>query len=274
MGLHFYKLFRSRRTAMTYHKIILSLGLAAGLTSINAQATLTVTDGGLGVYDSGANVIFTADANLLGTLEANAISQYGNDNSLITDIISASGGVIHDTPNYYDNGTYTLTSADFGTGGQVDWWAGQAFTTYLNSIAYGGSTQWALPTTPDNFSVSWGFNKSNSPLSELYTTELGLGQGGIFGNNGGGQKDISSFTNVQAYVYLSGTEYAAHPGYAWGFYTGSGVQSYGDKSLQFYAWAVSPGQVTAAVAVPEPGIISLMLVGLLGLTVMRRGHAG
>lgn len=76
--------------------------------------------------------------------------------TLINSIISASGGVIHDTPNPYDpSGTYTLSSNDFNTtNGTMTWWGAMAWVNYLNARNYGGSTQWALPTIVDNSSSS------------------------------------------------------------------------------------------------------------------------
>jgi len=238
---------------------LLATGLLFSLTTLNAEATLTTVDNGLGVYSSVSNVTWTQDANLLGTLEANAISQYGNDNSLITNIINASGGVIHDTPNDYDNGTYTLTAADFGSGGTVDWWAGQAFVHYLDTQDYGGSSQWALPTS--NAVVGW---VNGSQLGELFYNELG----GIRGSS----IPSGPFSNVQAYVYWSGTEYAANPLSAWGFVIGDGYQGTSSKYDQSYAWAVSPGQLST---VPVPGAVWLFGTGLLGLLgLKRRVHAG
>ena len=236
---------------------VLALILTLGYSSA-ASATLTLTDNGLGVYDSGINATWTQDANLLGTLEANAISQYGNDSSLISDIMSANGGVIIDTKSAYDNGTYHLLSSDFGTGGSVDWWGAQAFITYLNSINYGNSNQWALPSQPDQSS---GYNVKNSQLGELFYNELG-------GTAGGALPVNSLFTNEQPYVYWTGKEYAPYPYQAWNFYigssnpVGSGYQYYSIKYSQYYAWAVSPGNVSA---VPVPGAVWLFTSALAGL---------
>jgi hypothetical protein len=135
----------------------------------------------------------------------------------------------------------------------------------LNTIDYGNSTQWALPTTPDNNS-SGGYNQTTSQLGELFYNELGGTAGGSIPTN-------SLFTNEQAYVYWSGTEYAANPSRAWYFHTTNGYQGSTIKGNQLYAWAVSPGQVS--VAVPEPSIAWMLLTGLVGLLgLKRRGHAG
>jgi hypothetical protein len=103
--------------------------------------------------------------------------------------------------------------------------------------------------------------------------ELGLGQGGIFGNYSyGGQANIAPFASVQAYAYLSGTEYASNPIFTWHFGTYDGYQIINDKYGQLYAWAVSPGQVSA---VPLPGAVWLFGTGMLGLLGLKRcGHAG
>lgn len=80
------------------------------------------------------------------------------------------------------------------------------------------------------------------------------------------------FTNMQSSVYWSGTEYAPNTGDAWGFSTSGGVQDYGSKSSEFYAWAVRSGDVGdgGGGTVPEPGTLLLMGVGLAGLLGRRR----
>ncbi len=263
---------------MQYGKTLLSAGVLLSLTTLNAQAALTVNDGGLSVYDSGLKATWTQDANLLGTLENTQ-----GYNKVVNAVIAAGGGVIHDTPNYYfDNGTYTLTTADFSIGGMVDWWAGQAYVHYLDSLnngrGYAGSNHWALPTTPDS-SASYGFNITNSQLGELYYNELNATaypavNYGILGTRTFMDTSASSgpFSNAHAYAYWSGTEYASYPSDSWLFFTTTGFQNYGNKTNQFYAWAVSPGQVSA---VPVPGAVWLFGTGLSGLLgLKRRGHTG
>jgi hypothetical protein len=235
-------------------KLSLMLGLLLSGSAMTAQASLSSTDGGLGVYDSVDNITWTSDANLLGTLEA------GNA-GLIATIVSDEASVI--SSNY----AYTLSSSDFGTGvnaGQVSWWAAHAYVDYLNKIDYGNSNQWALPSTVDSgSSFSSSPAASSSQLAELFYTELSGTVGSSIPTN-------SLFTNEQTYLYWSGTEFALNLSSAWYFNTINGSQRYNYKGNQFYAWAVSPGQVTAAAAVPEPGVISLMLVGLISLTTKRR----
>ena len=112
-----------------------------------------------------------------------------------------------------------------------------------------------------------GYNgTTGNELGQLFYSVLG----GTAGNN---IRDTASFINEQADAYWSGTEYASNPYDAWLFGTLVGFQDYSIKRSQNYAWAVSPGQVTAAVA--EPGVIWLLGAALLGWGgLKRRGHAG
>jgi len=83
---------------------IVAAGLLS-LTTLTAEAALT-SNGNGGVYSSLGNVTWTADANLLGTLETNPATSA----TIIASIIAANSGVIHDIPNFLDGdtGTYNL----------------------------------------------------------------------------------------------------------------------------------------------------------------------
>jgi len=92
---------------------------------------------------------------------------------------------------------------------------------------------------------------------------------GLFGNgtlNGldnssQGQIDIGPFINIQAYAYWIGTSYDdSGPGHAWRFHFDDGGQYPNRKYVEFYAWALRDGDVTA---IPEPGAISLAAVAIL-----------
>lgn len=211
------------------------------------------------VYSSVSDITWTGDANLLGTLEA--------DNPNLIDTIISTIGSINDTPNYFDtpfySGHHLLSTADFGANGLVNWFGAQAYVSYLNTINYAGSNQWALPSA--GASPQRGYNQTGTQFGQLFYDELG----GTAYNN---IPNTANFTNEQAYAYWPGTEYAFNSGVAWLFLTYGGYQDYDFKDIQLYAWAVSPGQVSA---VPVPGAVWLFGTGLLGLLgLKRRGHAG
>lgn len=260
---------------MSLKQPLLAVGLLLSAASLTAHAALVPYTGadnvGL-VYSSVSNVTWTQDANLLGSMEANPNAfGYFNRSDLINAIILANSvngmhGLIGDTPNFFDNagsGLYHLTTADFANNGLVTWFGAQAFVGFLNSIDYGGSNQWRLPTAGDN--PQFRYNQTGSELGQLFYNELA-------GTAGNSIPNTSTFTNEQADAYWSGTEYAPDPDSAWGFGTDVGIQGFIYKDTQFYAWAVSPGQVNA---VPVPGAVWLFGTGLLGwLGAKRRVHAG
>ena len=269
---------------MNYNKTLLTTALLLGLNTHAAQASLTsYTANGVDLVrmqGAGFDVSFTKDGNLFQTLAA-------SNANLVNQIAAV-------TPTYNDSywGLQTIDPGDFNTGtGTMSWWGAKAYVNYLNNISYGGSNQWSLPGVTDtgsagcNFAISgtdcgYNVNPSTDPLAQLYYGELNkkaysntsgnIQSGyGIFGNNGaqvaGGV--VGPFSNVQSSAYWSGTEYAPMPGSAWYFGTSDGVQYHNDKGKQFYAWAVSPGQVTA---VPVPSAVWLFGSGLLGMRGLKR----
>jgi hypothetical protein len=220
--------------------LLLVFGLIVGFNSLTVQADL-IAAGVAGVYDSSVNATFTTDANLLGSLESN----YGYNN--IVNAVIAADPVIHDTANGADNagsGVYNLSASDFYSGGQVDWFAAVAFVAYLNSIGYGGSSQWSLPTADTTCAINSAC--SSSQLGDVFYNQLG----GITGTN----MPVGPFKNVQFSGYWTANEYAATPSGAWDFYTNGGFQSYDSKDIPLNVWAVSSGNVSA---VPEPSAIVL-----------------
>ena len=80
--------------------------------------------------------------------------------------------------------------------------------------------------------------------------------------------NLALFSNVQSYVYWSGTESAPFPAFAWYFSTTNGLQEFGGKVSALYAVAVRPGDVAASV--PEPQTLALALLALGATMVVRR----
>lgn len=241
----------------------LAIGLLLGLVTLNAEADLTPysSAGKNLVYSSVSNITWTTDANLLGTM----ISDQGFS-TLVNSIIAANP-VIYDTPNRYDgsfnnygshSGQYSLSANDFNNDGRANWFGAQAFVGYLNSINYGGSNVWALPMGGDHPQV--GYNQTGSPFGAMFYTELG-------GTAGSPMPNTTNFTNEKDYAYWFSTEYEPNPDIAWIFNIDGGTQGYGFKNTQYYAWAVTPGQVAT---VPAPGALWLMGSGLLGVLSLKR----
>ncbi len=238
-------------------KFLTTAAVLAISLSTGAQASLVARTGGM-VYDTVNNITWAADANLFQT-------QAASNANLVSEIIAANGGVIHDTPNTYDNGTYTLTTADFDTTtGAMTWWGAQA---WANNLTLGGVTGWSLPSTPVE---SFGYNVTSSQMGDLFYNQLGVSADNSIATST--NPNYNLFTNVQSFVYWSGSEYAPNPDGAWDFTTLNGYQSSHLKGSQLYAWAVRPGDVAA---VPVPGAFWLFgsaMVGLMGLK--RRGSIG
>lgn len=279
----------------------ISSPVQASLTSYTANGVDLVR-----MQGAGFDLSFTKDGNLFQTL---ANSYAGGTTAFVNAVISASGGKITDTPNSYDtpanSGYHNLTASDFNTStGQVSWFGAKAYVNYLNSVSYGSSNQWALPTWTDtgaagpNYGYSgtdWGYNvnPSSDPFAQLYYGELSkkaaatgstpfglvMQSGyGIFGNNGqqvaGGA--VGPFSNVQSSAYWLGTERAAPlSNGAWSFRTEYGDQGFYNKDNQIYAWAVTPGQVASlpVPAVPVPSAVWLFGSGLFGLLSLKKRHS-
>jgi hypothetical protein len=238
---------------MRQNTSVLAASLLLSLTALNAEASLTAYNAAGNtpvVYSSVSNLTWTGDANLFQT-QANSYADGAS--AYVTAVIgSVTDSKIYDAPNFYDtpsdSGYHTLSASDFDTmTGIVSWFGAQAFTTYLNSINYASSNQWTLPTSN---AVS-GYD-NGSQLGELFYKELG--------GTAGSSIPSGQFSNVQSYVYWSGTEYAANPSVAWLFLTDGGSQGLNYKDGQFFAWAVSPGQVSA---VPVPAAVWLFGSGLM-----------
>ena len=153
----------------------------------------------------------------------------------------------------FDSDQSLTWTKDANLNGQMDWATAVA---WANNLDYAGYTDWVLPTIDQ--------------LATQFSTNLGEASGQSIADSHNDSYNL--FTNLQSYVYWSGSEYAPYPDYAWYFHTYYGYQTYYFKDLQLYAWAVRPGDVAA---VPVPGAFWLFgsaMVGLMGLK--RRGSIG
>jgi hypothetical protein len=219
---------------MKYTKHLLIAGLSLCLSVLTAHAKL-LTDG-VGVLDTDFNIVWTQDANLLNTMEGTTTTSYTN---LVNAVNAANNGVVEDSPNYFDGHSYehVLTASDFGPGGTADYWGAIAFVKYLNSINYGGSHSWALPSI--GCDASLGYDQTGNVFGELYYTELGAAAGSTMPSGPFINVQVTGFTGN----YWFGSEYGPNANFAWYFSTNYGFQFFSQKRYYNYVWPVSPGSV-------------------------------
>ena len=232
------------------------LGAIIALAATSAHAELVSADGGLAVYDSANNLTWTSNANLFA-------SQYGSLATIIADANGANGGA----------GLLTgiVKASDFNSSGTMTWAGANAWVYYLDVTAYGGSTNWKLPTTVDS-SASLGYanglgtnpSPTTSQLAQLFYG--GLGQVAVQSINTTHNAAYALFSGVQSGSYWSGTRLGGTQN-AWFFDTGFGNQAYANTSGVGYALAVTPGAVSP---VPVPGALWLLGSGLLGVVGVSR----
>jgi hypothetical protein len=180
-------------------------------------------------------------------------------------LIVRPGGMVYDTDlniTWLSDANYAKTSGH-DADGRMTW---SAATTWADQLVFGGYSDWRLPTAlnQDGSGPCLGYNCTGSELGHLFYSELGA----TLGNSilSGTPAELAKFSNIQSYVYWSGTGYTPNTGYAWLFYTDVGYQGNFVKGFGFFAWAVRPGDV----AVPEPASLTLLGAGLVGWLGTRR----
>jgi hypothetical protein len=270
--------------ALIIKKAILATSIA--LTSFQAQATLTSynSNGVDLVYSSISGVTWTKDANLLGSM----IAANGYD-AVVNAIISITPTVTSlPSPMYAPTGHYTLSQSDFD-GDMVTWYGAVAFVNYLNSIKFGGSIDWKLPTAltlgdigcvqvPGYSdcgydSVVQGNGKTpGNELAELYFNELGSPPRYLNGTAGpiSGMPKTEIFDHEENFAYATGSEVSDNGNLVYNFDARTGRQLRFLKGDAYYTvWAITTGNISA---VPEPENLAMLLagLGLLSITTQRK----
>lgn len=192
-------------------------------------------------------------------------------------------GVLPVTPGgsdyqaYYDSTTNMTWLADATVNNFMTW--SQA-NTWAAGLDINGVTGWTLPTTnqvdstcagqvaiSSSLTIGYGTGCVGSPMGHLFYDVLGGTPGNTVSNDG-------PFYNIQPTGYWSSTPLSIAPGEAWAFSFFDGSQLPYQQSLALYAWAVHAGEtgVAQTTTASEPGVISLMLAGLVlvGFAARRR----
>ena len=160
--------------------------------------------------------------------------------------------------------------------GPTDWAQANDWVADLN-IA--GVTGWRLPTTlqPDDSCSrqsamygSYGYNCTGSELGNMFYNVLGGTAYSDIAVSHNANYDL--FSNIVSGFYWSETDFETDEGTsAWTFRFDRGEQRTFNKSIvDFYAWAVHDGDVSA---VPVPAAVWLFGSGLIGLVGFARHKA-
>jgi hypothetical protein len=227
------------------------------LTTGSAQAALNDRGGGL-LYDDVLNVTWLQDANYAQTSGYDADGRM-NWSAAKTWAASLS---FHDSVRNVDLTGWRLASNtpvgadwnyEYATDGSTDY--GHNITSPRSELSY-------------MYYVNLGLKGYYSP-SGAYQPDHGIFRNGTYG----GQASVGLVNNLQSSAYWSGTAYAPNPAYhAWLFNTDDGFQHLSYQGSEFWAWAVRPGDVAAAVPEPETYAMLVAGLGLLGAVARRKSR--
>ncbi len=184
-------------------------------------------------------------------------------------LINRGNGMIYDTDRnitWLADANYAMTSG-YNADGLMTWSAANAWAA---SLTIGGFTNWRLPATlqPDatcsvqSGGASYGNNCTGSELGHLFYQELGgVAGSSILTTHNANVNLFSNIGNFSASDYWSSTDYASALDNAWSFRYINNSQNFLTKTYSLGGWAVRTGDIAA---VPEPGMIWLLLAGGLG----------
>lgn len=181
------------------------------------------------------------------------------------------GGLIYDDVlniTWLADANYAQTSS-YDSDGLMNF---SAANTWAAGLSYGGYDDWRLPTSLNQDGTGPcgpGYNCTSSEMGHMFYNNLGAT---AFNSvlSGTNAANLALFTHLQPYTYWSGTVCAPDPDCGWLFSTRDGIQNDIRGEDEFYAWAVRPGDVAAAIPEPESYALLLAGLGLLGVVAKRR----
>ena len=181
-------------------------------------------------------------------------------------LVDRGSGLIYDDVldiTWLQDANYAKTSGFelvINSNGQMNW---DNATAWAGGLSYNGYDDWRLPITADP-----------DPNCELHPSEPGgLGctgseMGHLFYSDGISESNPGVFVNISiGEGYWSETEYSPYPFpfvTAFAFNPYNGDQSWALKSNNYFAWAVSDGDIASVVPIPAAVYLFASGLGLLG----------
>jgi hypothetical protein len=141
--------------------------------------------------------------------------------------------------------------------GRMNWDTANRWIAAMNANNYLGYNTWRLPSVlpPDGGAPCRFWDCSTGELGHLYYDEI---QATAFNSIlSGNPTELAKFTNVLSDIYWDGEVFPPVPNNAWFFSALTGYQGWADQVSERFVWAVRP--------VPEPGTLTLLFAGLIGL---------
>jgi hypothetical protein len=146
--------------------------------------------------------------------------------------------------------------------GRMIWAQAMSWTAQLN---FGGYTDWRLPTS----TRTGGYGHTASELGYMYYVNLGNQAAftdGVFNPNYGFLQ-AGPFLNLPAQTAFWTSTHDSLTDRVWSFHGSGGFQGTTSADQYFDVWAVRDGDVAS---VPEPSVVALLLLALIGCVAMVR----